>query len=49
MFVSLITLQSADIVAPEPCLLREGNVAGVQIQRHPYHLLVSLKSNTSKD
>ena len=34
MFVSLITLQSADIVAPEPCLLREGNVAGVQVQRH---------------
>ena len=28
------TFQSADIVAPEPCLLGEGNVAGVEIQRH---------------
>merc|ERR1712079_937387 len=29
-----VALQSADIVAPESGLLREGNVAGVEVQRH---------------
>ena len=30
----MITLQSADVVAPEPCLLSKRNVAGVEIERH---------------
>ena len=34
----VFTLEGADIVAPEPGLLSQGNVAGVQIQRHPDHL-----------
>ena len=31
---TILTLESADIVPPELCLLGERNVAGVKIQRH---------------
>ena len=42
-----VTFEGADIVAPEPGLLSQGNVAGVQIQRHLGHFSVSLKLNWS--